>query len=283
MLTVNEINDIAVRIKRDVIQLTAMNTGHPGGAIGVAEIIAELYFNRLKHDPKNPNWEKRDHFILSNGHICAALYSAMARIGYFSVDELFTFRKINSRLQAHPSKVDLPGIETASGPLGQGLSIANGIAIANRMKNIDSKVYCLVGDGELQEGQIWEAAMTSSHYRLDNLALIVSWNDIQIDGHVRDVMNIEPLVDKFKSFGWNTIEIDGHDIKEIQSAFDEFERNTGSPTAIIAKTVLGKGISYMENIAKWHGTAPSPEEAKQALSEVGTSSFGTELTTKYSN
>lgn len=280
MTNTKDIYDIARRIKRDVVQLTSMNTGHPGGAIGVAEIIAELYFNRLRHDPKNPDWENRDHFILSNGHICAALYSAMARSGYFDVDELYTFRKINSRLQAHPSKNDLPGIETSAGPLGQGLSIANGIALANRAKNLDSKVYCLVGDGELQEGQIWEALMTSAHYHLDQVALIVSWNDVQIDGHVKDVMNIEPLTEKFESFGWHTIEIDGHDVEEVKSAFDQFENNHGSPTAIIARTVLGKGVSYMENKAKWHGTAPSIEEAQQALDELGESSFGTDLTTK---
>lgn len=280
MTNTKDIYDIARRIKRDVVQLTSMNTGHPGGAIGVAEIIAELYFNRLRHDPKNPDWENRDHFILSNGHICAALYSAMARSGYFDVDELYTFRKINSRLQAHPSKNDLPGIETSAGPLGQGLSIANGIALANRANNLDSKVYCLVGDGELQEGQIWEALMTSAHYHLDQVALIVSWNDIQIDGHVKDVMNIEPLTEKFESFGWHTIEIDGHDVEEVKSAFDQFENNHGSPTAIIARTVLGKGVSYMENKAKWHGTAPSIEEAQQALDELGESSFGTDLTTK---
>lgn len=277
MANTKEINDIALRIKRDVIQLTSMNTGHPGGAIGVAEIIAELYFNRLKHDPKNPDWEERDHFVLSNGHICAALYSAMARSGYFDVDELYTFRKINSRLQAHPSYNDLPGIETSSGPLGQGLSIANGIALANRAKGLDSKVYCLVGDGELQEGQIWEALMTSAHYNLDNVALIISWNDIQIDGKVKDVMNIEPLAEKFESFGWNTIEIDGHDIDEIKEAFDNFENNNGSPTAIIAKTTLGKGVSYMEDLPKWHGTAPSKEEAQQALQELGASTFGQDL------
>src|SRR5690625_4009241 len=252
MTNLEKIYDIATRIKRDVIQLTSMNTGHPGGAIGVAEIIAELYFNRLRHDPKNPEWEERYRFILSKGHICAALYSAMARSDYFDIEELYTFRKINSRLQAHPSKMDLPGIETSSGPLGQGLSIANGIALANRVNNINSRVYCVVGDGELQEGQIWESAMTASHYSLDKLALIVSWNDIQIDGHVKDVMNIEPIGDKFKAFGWNTIEIDGHDIDEIKYAFDKFENNIGSPTVIIAKTVIGKGVSYMENKAKWH-------------------------------
>ncbi len=269
--------EIATRLKRDIIQLTSANTGHPGGAIGAAEIVAELYFNRLKHDPSNPFWEDRDRFILSNGHICTVLYSAMARSGYFEVEELKTFRKVNSRLQGHPSRHDLPGIETASGPLGQGLSIANGIALSNKLRNNNSKVYCLVGDGELQEGQIWEAAMTSAHYQLDNLVLIINWNDIQIDGHVKDVMNIEPIADKFKSFGWNTIEIDGHNISEIQSALDTFEINNGSPTAIIARTVLGNGVSYMEHEAIWHGKAPSSEEAKQALEEIGTSTFESDL------
>ncbi|HZH61941.1 MAG TPA: transketolase [Metabacillus sp.] len=277
MTNVKEIKEISTRIKRDVIQLTSNNTGHPGGAIGAADIIAELYFNRMKHDPSNPNLEDRDRFVLSNGHICAALYSAMARSGYFEVDELQTFRKMNSRLQGHPSRKDLPGVETAAGPLGQGLSVANGMALANRLRNNDARVYCLVGDGEIQEGQIWEAAMTSAHYKLDHLALIINWNDIQIDGHVKDVMNIEPIADKFKSFGWNTIEIDGHDLREIQSAFDSFEQHKGEPTAIIARTVIGKGVSYMEHQPIWHGKAPSSEEAKQALDEIGPSSFGEDL------
>ncbi len=277
MRSVEEIREISTRIKRDVIQLTSSNTGHPGGALGAADIIAELYFNRMNHDPKNPNREDRDRFVLSNGHICAALYSAMARSGYFELDELYTFRKINSRLQGHPSRKDLPGIETSSGPLGQGLSVANGIALANRLKGIDARIYCLVGDGEIQEGQIWEAVMTSAHYKLDRLALIISWNDIQIDGNVKDVMNIEPIADKFKAFGWNTIEIDGHDLHQIRAAFDAFEQHRGSPTAIIARTVIGKGVSFMENKAIWHGKAPSAEEAKKALEEIGPSQFGEDL------
>lgn len=264
-------------MKRDIIQLVAKNTGHPGGALGAADLIAELYFNRMKHDPQNPDKEDRDRFVLSNGHICAALYSAMARSGYFPVEELGTLRKINSRLQGHPSRVDLPGVETSSGPLGQGLSVANGMALANRLKNIDARIYCLVGDGEIQEGQIWEAVMTSAHYKLDKLALIVSWNDIQIDGRVKDVMNIEPIADKFKSFGWHTIEIDGHDLHQIREAFDQFEQHKGAPTAIIARTVIGKGVSYMEHEPIWHGKAPSADEAAQALQEIGPSSYGEDL------
>ncbi|MDC3418548.1 transketolase [Aquibacillus salsiterrae] len=277
MASIDEIKEISTRIKRDIIQLTSANTGHPGGAIGAADIIAELYFSRLRHDPSNPNWEDRDRFVLSNGHLCTALYSAMARSGYFELSELQTFRKIDSRLQGHPSKHDLPGLETSSGPLGQGLSIANGMALSNRLRNSDAKVYCLVGDGEIQEGQIWEAAMTSSHYNLDNLALIINWNDIQIDGHVKDVMNIEPIAEKFSAFGWNTIEIDGHNVREIKDAFDSFENHRGAPTAIVAKTVIGKGVSYMEHEPIWHGKAPSSDEAKQALDEIGPSRFGEDL------
>lgn len=277
MKSVSDIKAISTRIKRDIIQLVAKNTGHPGGALGAADLIAELYFNRMKHDPQNPDKEDRDRFVLSNGHICAALYSAMARSGYFPVEELGTLRKINSRLQGHPSRVDLPGVETSSGPLGQGLSVANGMALANRLKNIDARIYCLVGDGEIQEGQIWEAIMTSAHYKLDKLALIVSWNDIQIDGRVKDVMNIEPIADKFKSFGWHTIEIDGHDLHQIREAFDQFEQHKGAPTAIIARTVIGKGVSYMEHEPIWHGKAPSADEAAQALQEIGPSSYGEDL------
>lgn len=277
MRSVNEIKEIATRIKRDIIQLTSKNTGHPGGAIGASDIIAELYFNRMQHDSNNLEKDDRDRFVLSNGHICAALYSAMARSGYFEINELQTLRKINSRLQGHPSRKDLPGIETSSGPLGQGLSIANGMAMANRLKGNDARTYCVVGDGELQEGQIWEAAMTSAHYKLDQLALIINWNDIQIDGHVKDVMNIEPIADKFNSFGWNSIEIDGHDLHQIRNAFDSFEQHKGSPTAIIARTVLGNGVSFMENKPVWHGKAPSIDEAIQALDEIGPSSFGQDL------
>lgn len=277
MKTVHEIKEISTRIKRDVIQLTSRNTGHPGGAIGAADIIAELYFNRMNHDPKNPDKEDRDRFVLSNGHICAALYSAMARSGYFPIEELQTLRKINSRLQGHPSRKDLPGVETSSGPLGQGLSIANGMALANRMKNIDARTYCFVGDGEIQEGQIWEAVMTAAHYKLDKLCLIISWNDIQIDGRVKDVMNIEPIADKFKAFGWNTIEIDGHELEQIRSAFESFEKHSGEPTVIIARTVIGKGVSYMEHQPIWHGKAPSAEEAAKALEEIGPSTFGEDL------
>ncbi|GAB2572284.1 transketolase [Gracilibacillus alcaliphilus] len=277
MTNVEELKQIATRIKRDIIQLSAANSGHPGGAIGAAEIIAELYFHRMKQDITNPQWEDRDRFVLSNGHTCLALYSALARKGYIDVEELKTFRKINSRLQGHPSRHDLPEIETASGPLGQGLSVANGMAMAQKLRESSVKVYCLVGDGELQEGQIWEAMMTSAHHRLDNLAMIINWNNIQIDGRVEDVMNIEPLDEKFEAFGWNVISINGHKIEEIQAAFDQFEQTKERPTVIIAKTVLGNGVSYMEHEPIWHGKAPSAEEEKIALKEIGESNFESDL------
>ncbi|MFC4402503.1 transketolase [Gracilibacillus xinjiangensis] len=280
MQSVEYLERVSKRIKRDIIQLCSANTGHPGGALGAAELFAELYFSRLRHSPENPDWEDRDRFILSNGHICLALYSSLARSGYFDLEELATFRKINSRLQGHPSREDLPGVETASGPLGQGLSIANGMAMAQKLRKSDVKVYCLVGDGEIQEGQIWEAMMTSAHHKLDNLALIINWNNIQIDGLVKDVMNIEPIDEKFKAFGWNVISINGHNLEEIKDAFDQFENNVGSPTVIIAKTILGKGISYMEHKAVWHGKAPSEEEALQALNEIGECGYADDLVLK---
>ncbi|MBX6353501.1 MAG: transketolase [Thermoflavifilum sp.] len=270
--------EVARRIRRDVIQMIAASqSGHPGGALGAAEILSVLYFDKMNHNPKNPDWPARDRFVLSNGHICAALYSALARSGYFPVEELLTFRRLNSRLQGHPSRHDLPGIETAAGPLGQGLSIANGMALGLRLQNVDAKVYCLVGDGEIQEGQFWEAAMTSAHYRLNNLALILSWNGLQIDGAVADVKNMEPIAAKFQAFGWNVVEIDGHDIPQIQQAFEEFSRSHNQPTAIIARTVMGKGVSFMEDKALWHGKAPSRDEAARALQEIGPSSFGEDL------
>lgn len=270
----HHLEQIARRIRRDVIQMIAVSgSGHIGGALGVAEIMAVLYFEQMKHAPDNPHWEERDRFLLSNGHVCAALYSALARSGYFPAEELLTFRKINSRLQGHPSLHDhLPGIETASGPLGQGLSIANGVALGIRKRGIDANVYCLVGDGEIQEGQIWEAVMTSAHYRLNHLALIVNWNGLQIDGSVRDVKNLDPVMDKFAAFGWNVLDIDGHDIAQIRKAIETFKRReTDKPCAIIARTVMAKGVPFMENQAIWHGKVPSLEESIRALEAVGPS------------
>ncbi len=272
------LDEVAKRVRRDVIQMIMHSqSGHPGGALGAAELLSVLYFKTMRHRPEEPNWEGRDQFVLSNGHICSAMYSCLARSGYFNTQELLTFRKINSRLQGHPSRHDLPGVETASGPLGQGLSIANGMALGMRLAGIDRKVYCLVGDGEMQEGQIWEACMTSPQYKLNNLVLIVSWNDIQIDGTVTQVKNLDPLSTKLEAFGWHVLKIDGHDISDIETAFAEADRIKNKPTAIIAKTILGKGVSYMENKSEWHGKAPSIEESLRALKEIGTSEFQADL------
>ncbi|HYM68307.1 MAG TPA: transketolase [bacterium] len=259
----------AAQIRRDVIvQTVVAASGHPGGALGAAEILATLYFRELRHDPAAPDWPDRDRFVLSNGHLCAGLYSALARTGYFPPAELLTFRRIGSRLQGHPSHVDLPGVETSGGPLGQGLSVANGIALGVRLKRMPARVYCLVGDGELQEGQIWEAAMTAAHYRLDHVCLIVNDNGLQIDGATSLVKRVDPIAPRFQAFGWRVQEIDGHDLDAIAGAFERFHETRGLPTAIIAKTVMGRGVSFMEGDAKWHGTAPSEDQAVRALREL---------------
>lgn len=259
----------AAQIRRDVvIQCVANRSGHPGGALGAAEVIAALYFRVLRHDPARPDWPERDRFVLSNGHLCAALYSAMARTGYFPPEELLTFRRINSRLQGHPARADLPGIETSAGPLGQGLSVANGMALALRLRGLQSRVYCLVGDGELQEGQIWEAVMTAAQYRLDHVCLIVMDNGLQIDGEVARIKNVRPIAGRLGAFGWHAVDVDGHDLDAVLDAFLIFHRTRGQPTAIVARTVMGKGVSYMENRAEWHGKAPSWDQALQALREL---------------
>lgn len=270
----NDLAQVARRIRRDVIQMIASsNSGHIGGALGIAEIMAVLYFEKMRHSPENPNWEYRDRFLLSNGHVCAALYSALARSGYFPPEELLTFRKINSRLQGHPSRHDhLPGIETASGPLGQGLSIANGIALGLRLEQTDAQVFCLVGDGEIQEGQFWEAAMTAAHYKLNRLVLIVNWNELQIDGTVQDVKSLDRAGDRFAAFGWNVLDIDGHDIDQVREAIDRTRGDdSGKPHVIIARTLMAKGVPFMENQAIWHGKVPSADEARRALEAVGAS------------
>jgi transketolase len=259
----------ANEIRKDIIRMTsAAGSGHPGGSLSSVEILVSLYFNVMRHDPKNPAWSERDRFILSKGHVCPVLYSTLARSGYFPVDELATLRKLGSRLQGHPHRLKLDCLETSSGSLGQGLSISVGMAIGLRMDKKDAKVYCLMGDGELQEGQVWEAAMSGAHYKLDNLCGIVDVNRLQIDGWTKDVMSVEPLAKKWEAFGWHVIEVDGHNIEELIKAFDEAKRIKGKPTVILANTVKGKGVSFMENKAEWHGTAPKKEEAEKALKEL---------------
>ncbi len=259
----------AIDIRKDIIRMTfAAGSGHPGGSLSSVEILVSLYFGVMRHDPKNAAWDGRDRFVLSKGHVCPVLYAALARSGYFPVEELLTLRKLGSRLQGHPHRLKLECLETSSGSLGQGLSIAVGMAIGLRMDRRDSRVYCLMGDGELQEGQVWEAAMTGAHYKLDNLCGIIDVNGLQIDGCTKDVKCLDPLADKWKAFGWNAIEADGHDIEHLVKAFGEAKKMKGRPTVILAKTMKGKGVSFMENRAEWHGRAPKKEEADRALAEL---------------
>jgi len=267
---ISELKEMARKIRVDVIKMTnAAGSGHPGGSLSAAEIFSVLYFNIMNHRPEEPEWEDRDVFVLSKGHVCPGLYSAMARSGYFPIEELMTLRKLDSRLQGHPHLCALPGLEASTGSLGQGLSIAIGCALGIKLNKKNSRVYCLMGDGEQEEGQIWEAAMSAAHYKVDNLCGIVDRNRLQIDGFCKDVMNYEPLEDKWKAFGWHVITVDGHDIPALIKAFEEAKTIKEKPTVIIADTIKGKGVSFMENVAVWHGQAPNNEEMKKALNDLG--------------
>ncbi|MFC1546861.1 transketolase, partial [bacterium] len=247
----------------------------PGGSLSCVELMAVLYWKFLKHDPKNPCWPDRDRVIFSKGHVCPTLYSCLARSGYFSTEELLTLRDLGSRLQGHPCiKSCLPGIEVSTGSLGQGLSIGAGMAQGAKLDKKPLRIYVLIGDGELQAGQIWEAVMSSAHYKLDQLCAIVDFNGLQIDGYVKDIMNIEPIKEKWASFGWHVVEIDGHSYDEIINAYKEAINTKGKPTVIIAKTIKGKGVSYMEDEAGWHGKAPNDEQMKKALEDIENSDIG---------
>lgn len=242
-------------------------SGHPGGSLSAADIVTALYFHVLKHKPNEPKWPQRDRFILSKGHCAPILYAALARSGYFPVCDLLNLRKIDCHLQGHPDMNKTPGVEISSGSLGQGLSVSVGIALAMRLDRLPGHVFTLLGDGESQEGQVWEAAMAASHYNLNNLTAIVDLNGLQIDGFTKDVMNVEPLTDKFAAFGWSTRSINGHNFDQIIQAL-EWSKTTGGPAAIIAKTIKGKGVTFMENKAEWHGKAPTVKEAEAALMEL---------------
>ncbi|HPD98100.1 MAG TPA: transketolase [Synergistales bacterium] len=256
-------------IRKDIVKMVLdAGSGHPGGSLSVADIVSVLFFDVMTHDPSNPCWEGRDRFILSKGHACPAVYAALAEGGYFPREELNTLRKFGSRLQGHPDMCKLPGLEASTGSLGQGLSIASGLALAMKIDGKSNRVYCLMGDGELDEGQIWEAAMTASHFGLDNLCGIVDRNGLQIDGRTDDIKTLEPLADKWRAFGWNVIEIDGHNVTEISGAMNRFRHTHFRPTVLIAHTIKGKGVSFMENQAGWHGKAPSKEQAEAALMEL---------------
>ncbi|NQU95284.1 MAG: transketolase [Candidatus Omnitrophica bacterium] len=258
----------AVQIRKDILtMLEKAASGHTGGSLSLVEIMVALYYYKIKHDPKKPDWPGRDKVILSKGHACPTLYAILADLGYFPREELWTLRKLGSRLQGHP-QIGLPGVEISSGSLGQGLSIANGMALANKMDGIKTKTYCIMGDGETNEGQVWEAAMTASHYKLDNVCGIIDFNKMQIDGFCCDVKELEPYAKKWQDFGWHAIEVDGHDPECLTRALDEADEVKNKPQVIIAHTVKGKGISFVENQVKWHGIAPKKEELERALKEL---------------
>lgn len=281
MVDFKKVERIAKELRRDIITMVYnAQSGHPGGSLSAVDILTVLYFGGiLRYDPKNPDWEERDRFILSKGHASPALYSTLAYAGYFPREELYTYRKTKghapdgySRLQGHPAwihnKHGLAGVEASTGSLGQGLSIAIGQALSLKLWGKDSRVYVMLGDGEIQEGMIWEALMFAGHHRLDNLCAILDNNNLQIDGDVRNIVNIHPLKEKFESFGWNVIEIDGHNYEEIYGAFQNGMAVKGKPTIIVAHTIKGKGVSFMENNFKWHGVAPNKEEYEKAMSEL---------------
>lgn len=266
----DELAQKAADIRVDIIkEVFSANSGHPGGSLSAADIMTVLYFHEMNIDPKDPEKKDRDRFVLSKGHAAPVLYAALAEKGYFDKEELLSLRHIGSKLQGHPDKKKVPGVEMSTGSLGQGLSAACGMAMANKLDGNAGRVYVLLGDGEIQEGIIWEAAMSAAHYKLDNVCAVVDWNGLQIDGKNDDVMKVTPIDDKFRAFGWNVVSIDGHDFDSIIGGFSQARACKGQPTLILAKTVKGKGVSFMEGEAGWHGKAPGEEQAIQAVAELG--------------
>lgn len=270
-LSLKELEEKANEIRQDIIKmLLEAGSGHSAGPLGMADIFTALYFNILEHDPKEPEWEERDRLFLSNGHICPVRYTAMAHAGYFPKEWLKTLRKLGSPLQGHPERNKLPGVETTSGPLGSGLGQASGYAYAARMDDKKFRIYCICSDGEHDAGNHWEAVLFAGKYNLSNLTAIVDRNNIQIDGHTEDVMPLEPLEDKYKAFNWHVLHIDGHNMEAIIDACDHAKSVYENPTVIIAHTIPGKGVSFMENLPEWHGKPPNTDEAKKALHELRT-------------
>jgi transketolase len=268
-MTAEQLQKEAKTLRQDIVAMIgAAGSGHPGGSLSAADLITVLYRNILRHRPADPEWADRDRFVLSKGHGAPALYAALARTGYFPVDQLKTLRKFGSPLQGHPEKGKLGGAEASTGSLGQGLSIGAGMALAARLDRKDYRVYVLMGDGEANEGQVWEGAMFAAHYKIDNLAVILDCNRQQLDGWTQDILNIEPLTDKWRAFGWHVIDIDGHDIPQILSAFEQANPTTGKPTLILARTVKGKGVSFMENNLEFHGMAPTADQLELAMKEL---------------
>lgn len=268
-MNIEDFSNLVKNIRIDIIKMiTEAKSGHPGGSLSILDILTTLYFDEMKIDPINPKWEERDRFVLSKGHAAPALYAVLAHKGYFSKDILKQLRKCGSILQGHPDMKRTPGIDMSTGSLGQGLSVANGMALSAKLDKADWRVYVVVGDGEIQEGQIWEAVMSSAHYKLDNLILFVDHNGLQIDGSNEEVMNVTPIEEKFKAFGWNVLSIDGHSYNEIKAAIVLAKSVKNKPTAIIAKTKKGKGVSFMEDKVGWHGKAPNEDECIKAISEL---------------
>lgn len=268
-MTTVELKRKANVIRQDIISmLVPAKSGHPGGSLSAADIVTTLYFQEMRINPQDPHWVDRDRFVLSKGHAAPVLYAALAEKGYFSKNELQGLRQTGRMLQGHPDMKRTPGVDMSTGSLGQGLSAANGMALAGKLEKKDYRVYVLLGDGEMAEGQIWEAAMAAAHYKLDNVTAILDFNGLQIDGTTDSVMSTAPLADKWRAFCWHVIEVDGHDIEALQKAFAEAKQVKGKPTILIAKTVKGKGVSFMEDQAGWHGNAPNAEQAEQALKEL---------------
>ncbi|MBQ8164660.1 MAG: transketolase [Clostridia bacterium] len=265
----NELKLTAAKIRRHVIEsIAAANSGHPGGSLSSTDIITVLFFDEMKIDTKNPSWADRDRFVLSKGHAAPAYYAALAMKGFFPEEDLVTLRKTDSYLEGHPSMRKVPGCDMSTGSLGQGISCAVGMALAGKIDKKDYRVFSILGDGELEEGQVWEASMAAAHYGLDNLVAFVDHNNLQIDGNIANVMNPNPVADKFAAFGWNVISIDGHDLEQIKSAVETAKTVKGKPTVVVCETVKGKGVSFMENDYGWHGVAPNVEQKAKALAEI---------------
>ncbi len=270
-MPVNEqmLKEQATKIRRDIVSMIgAAKSGHPGGSLSAAEILTYLYFEEMNVNPAEPKWEDRDRFVLSKGHAAPVLYATLAHRGFFPVEELMSLRKIGSPLQGHPDMKKVPGVDMSTGSLGTGFSAATGIALACQLDKKENYVYTVLGDGEIQEGQVWEAAMSAAHYKLDNLIAFVDNNGLQIDGNIDDVLSPNPIDAKFAAFGWHVQVIDGHDFQQIADAIAAAKAETGKPSVIVAKTVKGKGVSYMENQAGWHGSAPNVEQVAQAMEEL---------------
>ena len=272
LTSIEDLNEMARQIRRDIINMLLISkSGHSGGPLGMADFFTALYFNKMSLDPQKPDAEDRDYFFLSIGHIAPVWYSTLARRGYFPIDELKTLRKVNGRLQGHPSHMKthgVPGVEIASGSLGQGPSIAVGTALGLKLSGKSNHVYCVVGDGELQEGQIWEAVMTAAHHKCDNLTVIIDKNDCQIDNRVQNVLNMDSIPDKFKAFNWEVVEVNGNDMQSILDGIDKAKTIKGKPTCIVAQTFMGRGVSFMEDQQGWHGVAPNEEQYHAAMKEL---------------